>query len=248
VEGVYNGCETSKYEVEMKRVYDNERGFALVMALILSVIVLATVSALLYLIIQGTSMSGYQKRYATSLESAKGGADFVTKAIIPLTFGQVSVAALTTIEGTLKTQYNVSSPLPLNLQFPSTTPTCLYAKLTTTTWVGTTDNWQAAGCTADMESTTLIKPGGAVVSDVSFVLPGPVGTTEQNFIVYAKIVDTITGNSSTSGVNLIGGGVVSGNSGMVPVQQSPFMFRIDIQAQRQNNPDEQSTLSVLYAY
>ncbi len=230
----------------MKRVYDNERGFALVMALILSVVVLATVSALLYLIIQGTSMSGYQKRYETSLESAKGGVDFVTKAIIPLTIGQVSAAALTTIEGTLQGQYNnVAAAFPLNLQFPFTTPTCLYAKLTQTTWVGTTDNWQVAGCSADMESQSLIKTNGTVVSDVSFVLPGP--TTAQDFIVYAKIVDTVLGSTSTSGLNLGGSGVV-GSGGLFSAGPNPYIFTINIQAQRKANPDEQATLSVLYAY
>lgn len=94
----------------MKRIGDNEQGFALVLALILSLIVLATVSALLYIITQGTSMSGYQKRYETALEGAKGGVDLVTKEIIPLSVSQVSASALTTLESSLQTRYNSSSP------------------------------------------------------------------------------------------------------------------------------------------
>ncbi len=77
-------CETTKYEVEMKRL-NNERGVALVMALILTLIILAAVSALLYLVTQGTMMSGYQKRYQTALEAAKGGMELATKEIISRT-------------------------------------------------------------------------------------------------------------------------------------------------------------------
>lgn len=106
-----------------------------------------------------------------------------------------------------------------------------------------------------MESTYLINPSsGAVISDVSFVLPGP--TAAQNFKVYAKIVDTVgcnadktqCPNTSVSGVDLQGSGVVESNPGMVSPQQVPYLYRIEVQAQRQNNPDERSNLSVLYAY
>lgn len=231
----------------MKRVYDNERGVALVLALILSVIVLATISALVYLMTQGTMMSGYQKRYETSLEGAKGGVDIVTKEIIPQAIGQVSASALSTLESTLKNTYNVSSPFPLTLNFPFATSSCLLTKLTKTTLELSTNNWTAAGCSADMVSTYLKNPTtGAVISDVSFVLPGP--TTQQNFVVYAKIVDTVSGNTSTSGLDLQGGGVVESGSGMVSPKQVPYMYRIEVQAERQNNPDEHSNLSVLYGY
>ena len=225
----------------MKSVYDNEGGFALILALILSLVVLAVVSGLLYLITQGTAMSGYQKRYETALEGAKGGVDLVTKEIIPqAATALTSASALSTLESTLTTTYG-----SLQLQFPSsTTSSCLLAKLTTSTLTGSTDNWQAAGCTYDMEANYLINPTtGAVVPDVQFVLQGP--TAAQNFIVYAKIVDTVVGGTYM-GPDLLGAGVTELVS--QPGQQAPNIYRIEVQAQRQQNPDEKSNLSVLYAY
>jgi Tfp pilus assembly protein PilX len=225
----------------MKRVYDNEQGFALVLALILSLVVLALVSGLLYLITQGTAMSGYQKRYETALEGAKGGVDLVTKDIIPqAAIGLASASALSTQENNLQTTYG-----SLNLQFRYTTSSCLLAKLTTTTLTGSTDNWKAAGCAYDMEATYLINPTtGAVVPDVQFVLQGP--TAAQNYIVYAKIVDTVAGGMTYMGPNLLGAGVTESNP--TAGQQIPNIYRIEVQAQRQQNPDERSNLSVLYAY
>ncbi|HAM51286.1 MAG TPA: hypothetical protein DCP92_11590 [Nitrospiraceae bacterium] len=244
----------------MKRVYDDERGIALVLALILSLVVLVTVSALLYIITQGSAMSGYQKRYETALESGKGGVNIVAGDIMPQFIGQLNTAALTTIETGLLTKYNgATNPFPLTLSFAipvpniATTNACLQTKLTMTELTGATNNWTATGgCTAPMESTNIADPNtGLIAADMSFVLPGPGAvspTNPLNFIVYAKIVDTAVGNTSTTGLDLQGSGVVEAGSGMISPPQVPFMYRIEFQAQRQNNPDEKSQLSILYAY
>jgi len=236
----------------MKRIYENEQGVALLLAMILSLIVLATVSALLYLITQETSMSGYQKRYETALEGAKGGVNIVAGGIMPNVIGLLNSATLSTIETTLQTAYNVTSPYPLNLSFSATNTTttnCLYAKLTNPQVTGATNNWTVGGCTADMQSTSLTNAAGAIVADMSFVLPGPQGTgTTQNYIVYAKIADTTLGNTDTSGLDLQGSGVVQSGSGMISPPQVPYLYRIEFLAQRQNNPDEKSQISALYAY
>lgn len=68
------------------------------------------------------------------------------------------------------------------------------------------------------------------------------------FRVYTKIVDTVPGNTSTSGIDLEGLGVVEAGSGIITPQHFPYMYRIEIQGERQNNPDERANLSVLYAY
>src|SRR5512142_135093 len=53
----------------------SERGIALVVVLVLSAIALALITALIYMITSGTQISGFQKRYKTSLEAARGGSD-----------------------------------------------------------------------------------------------------------------------------------------------------------------------------
>lgn len=69
-------------EVGRKRaLLFSEKGIALVMVLVLSVIALAIMSGLLYMVISGTQISGIQKRYETALESGVGGADVTYRVI-----------------------------------------------------------------------------------------------------------------------------------------------------------------------
>lgn len=209
----------------MKRV-NNEGGFALVMALILTVLILAAVSALIYLVTQGTAMSGYQKRYQTALEAAKGGVDLVTKEVIEKTIGGTSLSSLGTYGGLM----NVSSA----------NDACFSAKL-----INSTALWPS-GCNS------TLNPKEA--PDITLTFPGI--APQPNFTVFAKIVDTVgcasatnCPNSDVSGLALQGGGVIEGSgSGMVSPKQVPYMYRIEIQAERATNPDERSTVSVLYSY
>lgn len=61
----------------------NERGIALAMVLVLSVIALVIMAGLIYMATIGTQVSGIQKRYKTALEAAVGSRD-VTYQIIAL--------------------------------------------------------------------------------------------------------------------------------------------------------------------
>lgn len=56
-------------------VIRNEKGIALVMVMILSLIALATMSGLIYMVTSGTQVSGIQKRYTTALEAGKAGTE-----------------------------------------------------------------------------------------------------------------------------------------------------------------------------
>jgi len=51
-----------------------EKGIALVLVLVLSAAALAMMAGLIYMMTSGTQLSGVQKRYATALEAARGGA------------------------------------------------------------------------------------------------------------------------------------------------------------------------------
>jgi hypothetical protein len=67
------------------------------------------------------------------------------------------------------------------------------------------------------------------------------------YTVYAKIVDTVEGNSSGD-EGLIKGGVISSNPGDVTVQSRPYLYTIEIDAENPNNVDERAKVSVLYQY
>jgi FlaG/FlaF family flagellin (archaellin) len=225
----------------MKRFCD-ERGVALVMALILSLIILATVSALIYLVTQGTMMSSFQKRYQTAQEGAKGGVELVTKEILSETIPAAvqSSLSLNLKKSTLKSYFST-----ISLDFPSSTSdACLVQKLNVPAMIGSTNQW--TNCSSDNRSMDLKTSSGTNISDMTFTLSGNPGAAD--FIVYAKIVDTVQGNTNRSGLDLQGQGVVDSSSGVVTPKQNPWMYKVELQAERSSNPDERSRLSILYAY
>ena len=225
----------------------NERGVALVMALILSLIVLATVSALLYVITQGTVMSGYQKRFQTAQEATRGGMELSTQEVISKAIASAYLdqvmggnANLTATKNSIGADFS-----EISLSFPSTTSTdCLRNKLLFSTKIGSTDNWPS--CSADNYTPELKKADGTNISDMTFRLSGSPGASD--YIVYAKIVDTVAGNTDTSGLDLIVEGGSTGNNPGVQTQKNPYLFRVELLGERVSNPDERSRLSVLYAY
>ncbi|NWF51738.1 MAG: hypothetical protein HXY47_01475 [Nitrospirae bacterium] len=59
----------------------SEKGITLVIVLILSLIALATIAGLIFMVTTGTQLSGLQKRYKTALEAGMGGADVTLQVI-----------------------------------------------------------------------------------------------------------------------------------------------------------------------
>ncbi|MCL5024096.1 MAG: pilus assembly PilX N-terminal domain-containing protein [Nitrospirae bacterium] len=227
----------------------NERGVALVMALVLAVIALAIVSALVFLATQGSMLSGFQKRYQTAHEAAGGGVEFMTKEIIartlPATTYYPDLTPLTTSISSLQNDYSLIS---LALRSATTSAACLRDKLVVTRIVTqsgtTTDYW--TNCGADSKSLELKKPDGTVISDWSFELSGV--APAPSFNVFVKIVDTVAGNTDTGGLALQGMGVVEAGSGLVSPAPEAYLYRLEVQSERKDNPDERANFSVLYAY
>ncbi len=68
-----------------------------------------------------------------------------------------------------------------------------------------------------------------------------------NYRVYSKIVDTVTGNSALD-MGLQNKGVTSAGTGELVVMSTPYLYTIEVLAQKRNNPSERAKLSVLYEY
>jgi len=68
-----------------------------------------------------------------------------------------------------------------------------------------------------------------------------------NYRVYSKIVDTVPGNSATD-LGLQNKGVTSAGTGELIVMSSPYLYTIEVLAQRTSNASERAKLSVLYEY
>src|SRR5512135_2441319 len=82
----------------------NEKGIALVMVMVIALIGLAMVSTLLFMVTQGTRISGFQRVFRSTDEAGLGGAQIATQvvrdnifnaknglAMVPITSGVLSV-------------------------------------------------------------------------------------------------------------------------------------------------------------
>jgi hypothetical protein len=210
----------------------NEKGVALVLVLILSLIGLAMVAALLFMVTQSTSMSGYHRLYRTAEDAGLGGTSVVTEYItsaIPLVAQELkldntSMAVLNTsgLGATLNAKYET--------QLTAGVTPCLIQKL-----ASSTGNWTSCG-SSDESLDPTEEP------DLKFDL--------GNYRVYTKIVDTVQGNTDSGGLKpgaLRGTGVVD-SQGRISPAANPSLYRIEVQAQGKTNTREVSRYSVLYAY
>lgn len=199
----------------------NNQGIALVTSLMLTLISLTIVMALLYMVTQGIKASGQNKKYRTAVEASYGGAEIMVKDIIPAMMQNYSSASfVSTVE---------SSFGGVNLKVLSDAK-CMQSKL-----VHSTADWPS-GCS------NLSNP--KVSPDMRMTLQA---TTGNPFIVTSKIVDTVVGNSDTSGLQLEGSGVAESSSLLTP-KSIPYIYRMEIQGERASNATSQANLEVLYAY
>ena len=194
-------------------------GIALVTSLMLTLISLTITMALLYMVTQNIMQSAQFKKYHTALDAAYGGTEVFVKDILPVVLQNYDSATLAT---------DVANSFT-NIQLQVSDQTCLKNKLLTAT-----STWGT--CSND--------PNPKKAPDMSFLLQADTGNP---FVVYSKIIDTTPGNSDTSGLQLEGSGVAESSSLLTP-QSVPYIYRIEVQGERQNNPTAQATLDVLYAY
>lgn len=86
----------------------NEKGVALIVALLMAVAIMALVAGVLYFLNQSTSMSGAGKRYATAAEAADGAVNVMKDSINLIMWGE-SISALPIATGNCSAQtYDIS--------------------------------------------------------------------------------------------------------------------------------------------
>jgi hypothetical protein len=204
-----------------RKLLQNEEGIALVTALMLTLISMAIILALFYMMTLGIRASGAQKRYKTSLEASHGGAELSLKEIVPTIMRNYSSA---TLVAQMQADY-----AGIGLQV-NTSQACLQAKLSRSS-----QSWPAA-CSRSLAPKQS--------PDLSFTLQAATG---DPFTVYTKIVDTVKGNTDVSGLQLEGGGVAESSPVLTP-QHYPYIYRLEVQGERSSNATEQANISALYAY
>lgn len=200
----------------------NERGAALVTALLLTLISLGIVMSLLYIVLEQTRASGSHKRYKNSLEAAHGAAQLITKEMIPLLY-----SANADPKTTLTNQFS-------SINLDTSSNACLNQKMTLPS-----SGWTACG-----SQSKSFDPKADF--DMTFKLQG---TTGSGFKVFAKIVDTQPGNSDTSGIDLLDSGVgVTGSSAGVSPKHIPARYRIETEGESSTNSKEKAALTIFYSY
>ena len=199
-------------------------GIALLTALMVTLICLVIVLALMEFLLTGTKASGSRKNYRNSLEASYGGAELVTKELIPRLYGNYSTGI-----GPLLSMFGGSDVGRINLVVDKASLKTKLAKPTA--------EWGSLSRTFDPKD----------APDLQFQLKSD--SSGSNYRVYVKIVDTVPGNSDSSGVDYIdtGAGVTGDGAGMV-MKHSPTLYSLEIEGERIGNTEEKALLSVLYAY
>jgi hypothetical protein len=242
----------------------DESGIALVMVIVLSAIALAIMAGLIYMITVGTQVTGLEKRYKTAREAGFGGGELVYQIL-----GLRGDAAITnSFISDLNTKLAGSFALDSSLQSGCVSNCCAAAGITT--------GASYTGLTAKLNAATVDDAGNTnwgvncntseSVGPSSYDMKFDLGT-DPTYHVYARIVDTVEGNSSftstgggaggirgnqrvggvTGGYNP-GGNAGSSAGGEITVMSVPYVYTIEVDAERTSNPPERAKLSILYQY
>ena len=203
-----------------------ERGVALVVVLVLSGIMLAIMTALVYMITVGTQMSGSQKQYKTALQAGLAASDILYQ-IIGYRGNTLSMDDLfdkLDAQGMTVTQTITSS--------------C--------TGTGT-----GSGLTYKIQNSTGLWDDGTYCNQSLIIDPSLASSYDLrmkmgSYTVFAKFVDTVAGNTGDD-YNLSNQGVVS--SGELPVVPIPSQYTIEVDAENTSlATPERAKLSILYQY
>lgn len=220
-----------------------EKGIALVTALMLTLITLTITMVTLYMVLQNTRLSGAQKAYKNSLDASLGGVDIMTKDAIPylLQATDALVGASPSVANYYKDKLTASMPGLGASSLSVSNDVCLNAKLTKRP-----KDWGAFCGAASTDLDPTKSP------DISFVLkssiPGGSGIVPSGFKVSAKIISTTIGNSDLSGREYLNTSATTGVDDAGGGIGSPYIYRIEVTGERETNPKERAALTVLYAY
>jgi hypothetical protein len=222
------------------RILNNRKGVTLLIVLVLSAVALVISAGLLYMITTGTKMSGSTKRYRTACEAAHAGVDVMTQFVN--TRGDASAANLLIGTGGpfsgLSFVYADGTGVRLKTKVANPSSSASWAGYDTQTRIDTIN----------------LTPNNTY--DAQFDLG-----TNPTYRVYAKITSTAQGNSSGAVSTLHSGGATdartqgaksSGGSSEINAQSYPYLYSIEILAQKVTaagqDPGEKCKLAVLYQY
>ncbi len=220
-------CHTEEFRGEM--MCRDEKGIALVIALIVSLIVLILGGVAVYMTMQSSKMSGEFKGYTSSVAAAQGALNETLILLPELKSGVVSFPSVV-----------VNSKVA-----------CLKYKLNTATSAWTASDLSTyCGCTL-VEATDPSISSVVNYYDIEYRLGSGVNTYD----VFVKFINTSLGNTNAAAASssFSTGGTVSSKSGGNTLQPppKPYLYTVVVYsgpASDVNNPARSSYIRVLYAY
>lgn len=204
------------------RCFRTKKGAALITVIALVVVTSLIVATVYYFIRRGIEVTGLQKKYQTAREASLGGLDVFTKEILPMAINGTNLSDVVTSFSTITSAQVVQGSSNACFRFKLRLP----------------DAVDPGGCDTTMNAKDN--------PDVRFVVSGI--APARPFDVYTKIIDSVEGNSNTSGITLEGQGTAESQSGIITAQHFPYMYRMEVQSERKNDATEKANFTVLYAY
>ena len=238
----------------------NERGIALVMVLVLALIGLAIVSALIFMVTQGTTMSGAMRFYRSAEEASVGTAEILTDYFENR--GVLNILGAPYASGcNCGNPSNATDNCDLNLD-----PTCSTAAMRSCRCdklCNFTADWPIAGVNTGTFRPSCDDNTGIALLQVNLdprnnpdlgddANPITFGVAPNQYRVYVKIVDTVRGNTDVGTLvtpgELGGKGVTEEGGKTFSSSPAPYLYRTEVLAENTTNPRENSRMSVLYSY
>jgi len=225
----------------MKRILSNNDGIALITALMLTLVSLGIIMALMYILNQSMHISAATKRYRNVTEATYGGGELMAFDVIGNAWKNYSSSGGLS-SGLVSTYGNVNLAV-------AASDACMKQKLSSPA-----SNWSNCSTPQKSMDISTIKTS----PDLTFLLKGTVSA--QNYKVFAKIVDTTSGNTDNASSSMLNSldseGLLSGagssynktGAGGVPIQHIPYGYRIEVQGEKETNALEKSNVTVMYAY
>ncbi len=160
----------------------NQRGIALLMALIITFVVFMMIVTTIYMVTTSTKVSGAGKRYATACEASDGAVEIMKTAINLVEYGQpMNTLPFTTVSGNLLTALTSTAPAVVSVNLQGTTPLTNYSAQITVQMLyrsglpgGRIEFGRSAGGSG----------GTAIYFKISTMVAGPNNTTCENTVVY----------------------------------------------------------------
>lgn len=215
------------------KLHADTKGFALITALMITMISLVIIMGIIYAVTENIRSQGHKRVYQNAVEASYGGSEVTMYNILPTLFDGIDTT--TAMNTAIASLGGLGAGLTFNV-----TSDCLRAKLDPTVADWVTNCGPLA---------TSANPDPNTDPDITMTLPATAG--QPAFIVNSKIVDTNIGApypEQPAGGMLFGKGTTASTGTGTGSNVAHYTYRIEVSAQRQNNPTEQGAVSVLYEY